>query len=194
MLAHFKNPAHGQLKTFGFIAGATILSLNAMAGLASAQPRLAQSSGFFSNPPVVSRVYAPQTGGYVSSTYEFTVVVPADAGQPLKAIRISQLPNLETIQFDLRHSKAYRGTKLNRASEIPLMSIGGTADEPAGEATIVFEQPVQPGSVVTLALQVDANPQIAGVYQFGVTAFPVGENSNGQFLGVERINFYNNLH
>jgi hypothetical protein len=130
----------------------------------------------------------------VSSTYEFTVVVPADAGQPLKAIRISQLPNLETIKFDLRHSKAYRGTRLTTANQIPLMSIGGTADEPAGEATIVFEQPVQPGSVVTLALQVDANPQIAGVYQFGVTAFPVGENSNGQFLGVERINFYTNNH
>jgi Protein of unknown function (DUF2808) len=58
----------------------------------------------------------------------------------------------------------------------------------------VFDQPVQPGSVVTLALQVDANPQIAGIYQFGVTAFPVGENSTGQFLGVERINFYNSFH
>nr|WP_277883373.1 DUF2808 domain-containing protein [Nostoc flagelliforme] len=49
-----------------------------------------------------------------------------------------------------------------------------------------------PGNTVTIALAVRRNPIGSGVYQFGVTAYPDGENSLGQLLGYGHINFYGN--
>ncbi|HEY9907465.1 MAG TPA: DUF2808 domain-containing protein [Thermosynechococcaceae cyanobacterium] len=147
---------------------------------------------FFSKPPQLSRVAASQTGVYTPSTYEFTLTVPKNAGQPLKAVKIAQAENVETVKFDISTSKAFVGERLTASSEIRLASVG--AEQPAnpGEVTIVFEQPVQPGSTVTVALAVQNNPGWGGVYEFGVTAYPDGENGWGQFLGYRRINFYGN--
>ncbi|HEY9884013.1 MAG TPA: DUF2808 domain-containing protein, partial [Thermosynechococcaceae cyanobacterium] len=126
------------------------------------------------------------------STYEFTLTVPKNAGQPLKAVKIAQAENVETVKFDVSNSKAFVGDRLTASSEIQLASVG--AEQPAnpGEVTIVFEQPVQPGSTVTVALAVQSNPVWGGVYEFGVTAYPDGENGLGQFLGYRRISFYGN--
>lgn len=68
-------------------------------------------------------------------------------------------------------------------------STGGQPARP-GEVTLVFDQPVQPGSTVTVALAVQQNPSWGGVYEFGVTVYPVGKHGLGQFLGYRRINFY----
>ena len=147
---------------------------------------------FFSEPPQLSRVAASQTGAYTPSTYEFTLTVPKNAGQPLKAVKIAQAENVETIKFDVSNSKAFVGDRLTASSEVRLASVG--AEQPAnpGEVTVVFEQPVQPGGTVTVALAVQSNPGWGGVYEFGVTVYPDGENSLGQFLGYKRISFYGN--
>lgn len=147
---------------------------------------------FFSHPPQLIRAAASQTGAYTPSTYKFTLIVPKDAGQPLKAVTIAQAENLETVKFDVSNSKAFLGERFAASSEIRLASIGGDQPDKPGEATIVFDQPVQPGSTVTVALAVQRNPTWSGIYQFGVTAYPTGENSLGQFLGFGRINFYGN--
>lgn len=147
---------------------------------------------FFSHPPLLMRVAAPQTGAETPSTYEFTLTVPKDAGQPLKAVTIAQATNVETVKFDVSNSKAFVGDRLTARSQIPLASVGGEQPANPGEATIVFAQPVQPGDTVTVALAVQQNPQWGGVYEFGVTAYPDGNNGLGQFLGYGRINFYGN--
>ncbi|WP_138499726.1 DUF2808 domain-containing protein [Nostoc sp. PA-18-2419] len=148
---------------------------------------------FFNHPPQLIRAAAPQTARDTSSTYEFTLTVPKDAGQPLKAVKIAQAKNLETIKFDINKSKAFASERFAAGPEIRLASIGGN-DQPStlGEAIVVFDQPVQPGSTVTVALAAQKNPSLDGVYLFGVTAYPVGDNGLGQFLGYGRINFYNN--
>jgi Protein of unknown function (DUF2808) len=146
----------------------------------------------FSNPPELTRAAATETGASMSSTYEFTLTVPQDAGQPLKAVKIVQAKNVETVKFDVSHSKAFMGERLTASSEIGLASIGGEQPSNPGEATIAFDQPVQPGSTVTVALAAQRNPRRGGVYLFGVTAYPVGENGLGQFLGFGRINFDDN--
>jgi Protein of unknown function (DUF2808) len=138
------------------------------------------------------RVAATQIGADTPSTYEFTLTVPQDAGQPLKAVTIAQANNLETVKFDVSQSKAYVGERFASSSEIRLASVGGEQPTNPGEVTIVFDQPVQPGSTVTVALAAQRNPNWGGVYEFGVTAYPVGENGRGQFLGFGRINFYGN--
>ncbi|MBW4692072.1 MAG: DUF2808 domain-containing protein [Lyngbya sp. HA4199-MV5] len=147
---------------------------------------------FFSEPPQLTRVAASQTGAYVPSTYEFTLTVPKNAGQPLKAVTIAQAKNVETVKFDVGSSKAFIGDRLTASSEIQLASVGGEQPANPGEATIVFDQPVQPGNTVTVALQSQRNPSWSGIYEFGVTAYPAGENGLGQFLGYGRINFYGN--
>jgi hypothetical protein len=144
---------------------------------------------FFNHPPHLDRAAAFPNTGYVSSTYEFTLTIPEDAGQPLKAVTIMQLTNVETVEFDVVRSKAFIGRRA-MGSEIQLASVGGHQPSNPGEATIVFDQPVQPGSTVTIALAARRNPIWNGVYLFGVTAYPDGENGLGQFLGYGRLSFY----
>ena len=146
---------------------------------------------FFSQPLYLVRAAAKANGGYVSSTYEFTLTIPKDAGQPLKAVTITQATNVETVQFDVTRSKAFNSRRA-AGSEIQLASVGGDQPSNPGEAMIVFDQPVLPGNTVTIALAARRNPIGSGVYQFGITAYPDGENRLGQFLGYGRINFYGN--
>jgi hypothetical protein len=145
---------------------------------------------FFNHPPQLIRAAASQIGEDSPSTYEFTLTVPPDAGQPLQAVTIAQVENLETVKFDVSTSKAFIGERLTASSEIRLASIGGSQPTKPGEVSIVFDQPVQPGNKVTVALSVQQNPRFGGVYLFGVTAHPAGANSLGQFLGFGRITFY----
>lgn len=145
---------------------------------------------FFSHPPHLDRAAAFPNTGYVASTYEFTLTIPEDAGQPLKAVTIVQATNVETVEFDVIHSRAFIGKGRAMGSEIQLASIGGDQPSNPGEATIVFGQPVQPGTTITIALAARRNPIWNGVYLFGVTAYPDGENSLGQFLGYGRLSFY----
>ncbi len=147
---------------------------------------------FFSHPPQLMRTAATQIGADTPSTYELTLTVPQDAGQPLQAVTIAQAKNVETVNFDVSHSKAYVGERLTASAEVRLASIGGEQPTNPGEVTIVFDQPVQPGSTVTVALAAQSNPTRGGVYFFGVTVYPGGEDGRGQFLGYGRINFYGN--
>lgn len=158
--------------------------------LAPVMPSSRQST--FSHPPILVRASTSQLAVRSPSTYEFTLSLPADAGQPLKAVTIAQDVNIETVQFDGGRSQAFAGDRFAQGPAIPLASVGGEQPPNAGEVTVVFEQPVQPGSTVTVAIPVIENPSFGGVYEFGVTAYPVGENQTGQFLGYRRINLYGN--
>lgn len=153
--------------------------------------QLSSGQTFFAHPPSLGRVAASQSSRNAPSTYEFTLTVPPDAGQPLKAVTIAQDTNLETINFDVSQSKAFAGGRYAAGPELPLASVGGAQPAP-GEVTIVFDQPVQPGSTVTVAIATNANPSFGGTYEFGVTAYPEGDNGRGQFLGYRRLNFYSN--
>jgi hypothetical protein len=212
---HFKNPTHPYLSEIGTsqtmrnphqssqsqFKNPTQPRLSEIGQPNPMQPQMPQMSApqsslplpngraYFSRVPRLVRAHASQNQAHVPSTYEFTVSVPADAGQPLKAVRIAQERNLGTVKFDVSRSKAFAGDRYAAGAEIPLASIGGAKPAP-GEATIVFDQPVQPGSTVTVALEAKANPDFGGIYEFGVTAFPAGENSMGQFLGFGRLSFY----
>jgi Protein of unknown function (DUF2808) len=184
---NFKVPTHPTLSEVAMPA--TPASASPMPNMPVSQLPLSNRQNFFSHPPTLIRTNALYTTPYTSSTYEFTISLPADAGAPLKAVTIVQEQNLETIKFDPKHSKAFAGKRYAAGPEIALASIGGPQETP-GTAMIVFDQPVQPGSTVTVAVEAKANPNWGGVYEFGVTAYPTDENGHGQFLGYGRINFY----
>lgn len=158
--------------------------------LYSSEPAIAgQSNGttFFNHPPTLQRSAARNSGANNPATYEFTLNVPVNAGEPLKAIAISQKPNVETVEFQVNRITAFAGPSYGKGAVLPLASIGGPGLP--GEAMIVFDPPVQLGKMVTIALPVQRNPA-RGVYLFSVTAYPSGNNALGQFLGYGRLHFY----
>jgi hypothetical protein len=143
---------------------------------------------FFDSAPRLIRTATTNSSANAPGTYHFTIAHPEDAGVPLKAVTISRPRGLEQLEFDVSDSRAFQGDSFAGGPSIPLASIGGAED--ADEVMIVFDEPVQPGSVVTVALSAEANPSFGGVYSFGVTVFPVGENSPGLYLGSRDIRFY----
>jgi Protein of unknown function (DUF2808) len=124
-------------------------------------------------------------------TFYFTIHVPASYGKSLEAIRISQIPEGDRlITLDAKQSKVVVGQRVASNSEtIPLSAIGGSEDEKTGALTLAFAQPVLPGTTFTVAVEADRNPSHGGIYQFGVTAYPVGDSTTGQYLGTGRITF-----
>ena len=56
--------------------------------------------------------------------------------------------------------------------------------------TLQFSPPLPPGQTITLALAPHRNPRHAGVYLFGLQAYPVGENPQPSFIGYARLSFY----
>lgn len=175
------------------LIGAGILAIGfGMSALPTLAGQLANGQTFFEQPPVIVRVNSSQPAVNTPSTYEFTLTVPEKAGAPLQAVTISQAVNPERIQFDVSDSRAFAGNKFARGPELALANVGGSAPSSAEGVTIVFEQPVQPGSTVTIALDVDLNPTVGGNYLFGITAYPVGENGLGQFLGYRPVTLYSN--
>ncbi len=123
------------------------------------------------------------------ATYYFTVKVPSDAGEPLQKITINQHSGFDYINFDLEDSFAFIGTRKRKQEKLPLQI---TEKRKSKTVSLTFEPAVEPGKTITIALKPRQNPSTEGVYLFGVTAFPKGEKSHGQFLGYGRLHFYRN--
>lgn len=124
------------------------------------------------------------------ATYHFTIKVPEDAGRSLKAVTIVQYENPDTVVFQEDNSRAFAGDSFAGGPQVSLASVGGPSN--SNEETVVFDSPVAPGSTITVALKPKRNPDRAGTYLFGVTVYPTGENSPGQFLGYSQLRFYDN--
>jgi hypothetical protein len=123
------------------------------------------------------------------ATYYFTVSLPENAGEPLQKITINQREGVDHIRFDLKNSIAFEGTRSRRDERIGLKDV--TSDRKTRTVSLMFDSPISPGKTVTIGLKPWQNPTSAGVYLFGVTAFPQGEKTHSQFLGFGRLHFYN---
>jgi Protein of unknown function (DUF2808) len=150
--------------------------------------QLANGTVYFTSPPRL--VGASTTFNSVqswSATYYFTLNLLENAGEPLQRVTIAQDEGTDTIRFDPKHIEAFEGERRRLGAKIPLQA---TVDRKARSVSITFDPPVAPGRLVTIALSPDRNPLYGGVYLFGVTAFPGGEKTHGQFLGFGRLHFY----
>lgn len=156
---------------------------------ASQAIRLADGTVYFAQPPDL--VEATTTFNSVNiwgATYYFTINIPENAGEPLRRVTITQREGTDNIRFNLKDSRAFIGTRSDRGARLTLGSV--TKDRETKIVSLTFEPPVAPGQIVTIGLRPAQNPRFSGVYLFGVTAFPVGEKSHGQFLGFGRFHFY----
>lgn len=167
----------------GMIVSIPVLCLPVVAG------QLSNGRTFFDRSPRLVRNFVSRPIARFPSTYEFTITIPTDAGAPLQAVTISQ-EDAQGVEFDSSKSVAFLGDRYGAGTQLPLASIGGSESNNPRKTTIVFDQPVQPGLTVTIAVEAKRNPSSGGIYLFGVTAYPVGDKANGLFLGYGRLTFY----
>lgn len=168
---------------------ATALLLSAsLAGLVggSAQAvQLADGKTYFVQPPRFEGATATQKTAYFwGSTYYFTLTVPENAGEPLQKVMIAPEAAPDRARFDVTQTEAVVRTG-DRDTKLPLKDV--TQDPKTRAITVTFDPPVAPGSKVRIGLYATRNPDVGGVYLYGITAFPPGEPSYGQFLGYGRI-------
>jgi hypothetical protein len=170
----------------GIALPGAVLVLSASAG------QLPSGQRFFDRSPRLVSAASSFQSVNTPSTYQFTVTLPEDAGANLQALRIVQDQETYNVHFNPNQSRAFLGKTYAGGPEVPLATIGGEMPADSNEITLVFDPPITPGQTVTVSLETNRNPRDEGVYLFGVTAFPEGENSQGLFLGYGRVNIYEN--
>ncbi|MGK7934009.1 MAG: DUF2808 domain-containing protein [Microcystaceae cyanobacterium] len=124
------------------------------------------------------------------STYLFTLEIPPEATHSIKALVITQRSGLENISFVSTDTRAVLGDKLAQGTPLSLVSIGGEEETETNQVIVVFDEPVEPGNKVTVAVKVRHNPSYGGNYQFGVTAFTDSDHSFPLYLGTVRLHFF----
>ena len=132
---------------------------------------------------------ATQRTPNASSTYLFTIKIPSEATHSVKALVITQRSGLEDIVFIPDHTQAVLGDKLAKGAPLSLASVGGEVVSDKNEVLVVFDEPVEPGNTVTVAVKVRRNPSYGGNYQFGVTAFADYDDFS-LYLGTVRLHFF----
>ena len=146
----------------------------------------------FDHAPRLVRTATTHSATNTPAKYQFTIEVPENAGEALKAVTITPKNNPQKIKFDVSKSKAFIGDSFAGGTPVSLADIGGNLSRDINEVTIVFDEPVQPGNTVTVSLKARRNPSPGGIYLFGVTAFSEGDNSPGLYLGSGRLSFFHN--
>jgi hypothetical protein len=165
-----------------------IAALSSVAGTAQAV-QLSDGTVFFTSPPRLEG--ASTTQNYIrawSVTYYFTLSIPENSGEPLQKVTIAQNEGTDTVRFSLKETEAFEGTRGHLGAKVPIGDV--TSDPKTKAVTVTFNPPIPGRKTVTIALAPRENPAYSGVYLFGVTAFPPGEKSHGQFLGFGRLSIY----
>ena len=151
--------------------------------------QLADGTVYFAYPPeLITATTTFKEVSVLGPTYYFTINIPENAGESLQRVEITQREGTQQIRFDLKHTRAFVGTEGNKEQQLSLAGV--TREKNTQKLSVIFDPAVSPGKTVTISLHPYQNPQFSGVYLFGVTAFPVGEKSHGQFLGYGRLQFY----
>ena len=170
--------------TLGLLIPSTFASVNALEVVVEKKAMFEASPRLIRTATTNSTVNGP-------STYHFTIEVPENSGEALKAVTISQKDNPDYINLAVNRSNAFIGDSFAGGPDLELADIGGDLSTNPNDVTFVFDEPVQPGETVTVRVKAKRNPSVDGIYLFGVTAFPEGgEDSPGLYLGSGRLHFY----
>lgn len=167
-----------------------ILGMSAIAPSSLAQNvQFPANSTFFTGQPpnLVNAATPTSTINWPDAPYYFTFSLPENSVESLGKITIQQQENAETIQFNLSHTKAFRGTQDSQGQSLTFKV---TQDPKTQAIAIVFDPPVSPGTTFSIRLEAVQNPSQSGIYLFNLMAFPAGENPTGLDLGVGRFQFY----
>ena len=174
------------------VFGTTLALTAAIGGLADGGAQAVQlrdGTVYFVQPPdLVEATTTFKDVNVWGATYYFTINVPQNAGEPLQRVTITQRSGTGNIRYDLDDTRAFVGTRSHKGAQLTLGEV--IRERETRTVFVNFDPPVTPGQTVTIGLRPVQNPRYSGVYLFGVTAFPPGEKSHGQFLGFGRFHFY----
>jgi hypothetical protein len=153
------------------------------------QPTLAEVSpteiNFFRASPPLIRSHPTYTFPDVISTYIFEIEIPENAGNNIQKIVINQQINTEIITFFPDKTKAFI---LNQGKKSLDVNSTLNVTNNQNEIMINLLQSAKPGEKLRLAIQA-RNPLYGGIYQFGVTVYPEGNNPQSLYLGIARFHF-----
>ncbi|MEH2377193.1 DUF2808 domain-containing protein [Nostoc sp.] len=174
------------------------ISIGGVAVTVTQAVQLRDGTVYFVQPPKLVKATTTYKDVNVwGGTYYFTINLPENAGESLQKVTIAQKEGVENIDYNLNDTRAFVGTsdaygglRLRKETRLKLGPV--TNERKTRTVSVNFDPPVTPGQTITIALRPVSNPSFSGVYLLGVTAFPVGEKSHGQFLGFGRFQFYSN--
>ncbi|MDJ0595005.1 MAG: DUF2808 domain-containing protein [Pleurocapsa sp. MO_226.B13] len=150
--------------------------------------QLADGTVAFAKPPrLLNAITTFRAARAWGAKYYFTLILPPNADEPLQKVTINLRRGADDIDYRLDKTIAAVGTARNRTEEIAIAS--ATFDEETETMTVIFAEPISPGTTFTVGLRPKRNPDLGGTYLFGVTAFPAGEKSQGIYLGSARLQF-----
>ncbi len=182
------------MRHLNHVITASAAALGAIAFSVAAQAiQLADGTVYFENPPrLIDSSILERSVADSNVKYYFHLTVPEDAGEALQRVEIAQQHGdlfTREVEFEAEESTAHIGHR-RRGDDISIESV--QFDEDIQRITLTFNPPVPPGTDLTVRLNAERNPRRAGVYLFGVTAYPEGDVTYGQFLGYGRFHIYDN--
>lgn len=145
--------------------------------------------GEFSYPPRLTDSYSTRNlAGESNPTYYLTIDLPAAALAPLDRLVISLAEGYDpTFNYRPEATVAFVNSPGGRQP----IALGAVEEDRTNQTlTVGFSPPLPPGQTITLALRPHRNPRHAGVYLFGVQAYPAGVNPQPSFAGYARLSFY----
>jgi hypothetical protein len=141
----------------------------------------------FDRSPELVEATVLSAGQPESHQFQIVIDLPENAGEPMEALVVHPRETRICFPFDPAGTEAFIGKGEAELAAVPLASVGGLMMSP-NEVLVVFTTPIEPGQRVTVQLQPKFAP-VPGIYEFGVTVYPSGDNPVGQFLGYERLQF-----
>ncbi|PZU97458.1 MAG: hypothetical protein DCE90_07790 [Pseudanabaena sp.] len=159
--------------------------------------QLRDGKTYFVQLPMLLGAETTRNSVYVSgATYYFAISLPANMGEPLQKIEISQTEGFETIGFIGDRTVTYLQTEAGRSEVRSKTEITRKEGSDRPTISVSFDSPLPADSQgkLIIGLRPVHNPRYDGVYLFGVTASPQGDRPNSQFLGYGRLSFYSSFH
>lgn len=161
----------------------TLVSYPSMSG------ELNNGRTFFNQSPRLLNVMTTFQGIRIPfPSYYYTIELPAQSGESLQRVMINKRQGSDTIHYNTDQTIAFEGTQDSRGDSIKVKDTQW--DENSETLTITLDTPVSPGKVFTIGLKPKKNPEFSGIYLFGVTVFPVGNNPMHLYLGNGQLHFY----
>lgn len=124
------------------------------------------------------------------ATLKFTVTLPTGAGEPLSQIFLTQDQNIEALRISPERVSVALGDTWTLDTPKIATEVLVPPSNQREPIQISFDPPLPPGNTITIGLRPPRTPRSSGVYQFGVTALPVGEQPHEYFLGYGRITLF----
>lgn len=178
------------------LAGAIVLSavspvLGQLQAVQLQAVQLSDGTTVFNTPPrLVDFTALRRDANDRRAIYYVTVDIPANAGEPLKALQVTLIRgrSIPRLRYRLDDIEVFQGNRRNRGEALPVAT--ADYDRDTKTLTVQLKEAAAPGQLITFALKPVRNPSRQGVYLFDIGAAPEGENPVMRRIGTGRLDIF----